>query len=413
MTISNISSGNKALQFIDDRIKSDEYRGVHVSQHNRYDMDVIVGILTLFDRYSPSQELMRIRTTDISKRPQNYPEEAIYARFCDDAKKKYGIGSQDAMRKNLFVDMHRMGLIKRYNKDRNLIDPFSRGRVQYVSISDQGLKLIDSEKTILEQRFIFSKAINKLLGGQIEILLNILRDSEHDIGSIFINEYMFFISAINMKTDFRLSISEAIDLIKEYRILTPIQRRAVVETLKSKMKPENYNSPKTEQRDFHNWRNEAQQVFTLLNQTVYFECRQEKLVLMTGKDSFDVEPKRLKRSLSQKHEYFGRHKVNKTIGFELHHVMPLAWSESWEHFKLLDKWKNMVYIDAFSHAKITQNRNMNVIMESDNDNIKLSDYSNNEVYLELKKNILYKTSLQVTMKEYNNKLRETKRILSP
>ncbi len=400
MAINNISYGNKALKFIDSRIKDEKYRGSRSSQHNRYVMNQIVDILTLLDKYSPNQAMMIIRTTDVSKRPQNTPEEFIYAQFCDEAKQKTGIGTQDAMRKNLFVDMHRMGFIERYDKNKNPIDPFSQHSVKYVSISDQGLKLINA-KNILDRYFIFSKGIDTLLGGYIDILLDILRDKEYGIEKISIYEYMFFVSAINTEASFSINIDQAIDLIKAYRTLTPIQRKSVIETLKDEMKPKNYNGTKINKRDFHNWYNKAEQVFYLLNQTVYFECSGKQLFLKKGQNSFTNTDNRLDRSLNEKYQYFINHGVSKTVGFELHHVVPLSWSENIHHFKILDKWENMVYIDAFSHAKITQNKNRNIILETVKDDIKLSDYSNNEVYLKNNDNILYKTINQDKMKKYN------------
>lgn len=319
------------------------------------------------------------------------------------AKNKVGIGTQDAMRKNLFVDIHRMGLIERYDRYKNPIEPFSRQSVKYVSISKQGLKLV-REKNVLNQYFIFSKGIDALLGGYINILLDIFRDEKYGIDKISIYEYMFFVSAIDTTTSFSINIDKAVDLIHSYRTLTHIQKKSVIETLKNKMNPKNYTGTKINKRDFHNWQNKAEQVFYLLNQTVYFERRGEQLYLKKGKNSFSDDTPHLDRSLNEKYLYFVNHKINKTIGFELHHVIPLSWSESEHHFKLLDKWQNMVYIDAFSHAKITQNKNRNIVMEIEKNDIKLSDYSNNEVYLKFKENILYKIANQIKMKKYNEDL---------
>ncbi len=311
------------------------------------------------------------------------------------------------MRKNLFVDIHRMGLIVRYDKNNIPIDPFSSQSIKYVSISKQGLKLIKA-KNILDQYFIFSKGIDTLLGGYIDIILDILRDTEHSIDKINIYEYMFFVSAIETDTSFNISIDEAVELIKEYRTLTSIQQKAVIETLKTELKPKNYSGSKINKRDFHNWHNKATQVYYLLNQTVYFEVRQERLVLKTGKNSFVAsDTTRLNRSISEKYQYFEKHGIEKTIGFELHHVVPLAWSESVHHFKMIDKWENLVYIDAFSHAKITQNANKNVVLGILTNDIVLSDYNENEVYLKYIENILYKLENGTVMKKYNEELRNT------
>lgn len=406
MIVSKINQGNKALEFIDYRVRHEKYRGAPSSEHNRYEMNQIIDILTLLDKYAPNQSLMAIRTTDISKRPENTSDEFTYARFCNEAKQKAGIGTQDAMRKNLFVDLHRMGLIERYNKHKEPTDPFSRQNVKYVSLSNQGLKLIKA-KNILDKYFIFSKGIDSLLGGYIDTILDILRDKEYGIDKISIYEYMFFVSAIGVEYEFNINTDKAVELIKEYRRLTPIQRRSVIETLKTELKPKKFHGAKPNKRDFHNWKNKAAQVYYLLNQTVYFEVRGEQLVLKEGKYSFTETATRLDRSLNEKYQYFVKQEVKKTPGFELHHVVPLAWSESIHHFKMLDKWENMVYIDAFSHAKITQNKNKNVILEVVENDITLSDYSDNEVYLKYQKNILYKPDNKRVMKKYNFELRNT------
>jgi len=406
MPVSNISSGNKALEFIDFRVRDEKYRGSRSSQHNRYVMNQIIDILTLFDKYAPNQSLMTVRTTDISKRPQNTPDEFIYAQFCNEAKQKAGIGTQDAMRKNLFVDIHRMGLIKRYNKKKKDLDPFSSQEVKYVSISDQGLKLIGG-RTILDKYFIFSKAIDNLLGGCIDIILNILRDKEYGIENLDIYEYMFFVSAINVEANFNITTDKAVSLIKDYRNLTPIQRKSVIEKLKTELKPRNFLGLKIDKRDFSNWHNKAAQVYYLLNQTVYFEVRGEQLCLKEGGYSFSDTPVRLDRSLNEKYQYFVRHEIEKTLGFEIHHIVSLAWSESIYHFKILDKWENMVYMDAFSHAKITQNRNRNVVFDIVGNDITLTDYSDSKVYLKYKDNILYKPANKEIMRNYNKELLNT------
>ncbi|MGI9229674.1 MAG: hypothetical protein ACR2P9_07445 [Gammaproteobacteria bacterium] len=372
-------------------------------------MEQIVTILNLLNKYVPDGSLMTIRTTDISKRPENTPEEYEYAKFCEEAKSSVGIGTQDAMRKNLFVDLHRMRLIERYDKNKNAIDPALRNRrVKYVSITKQGLKLIRAEN-ILDKYFIFSKGIDQLLGGCINIMLDILLDPDNDISNIEIHEFMFFISAIDTDFSFSVNLEKAIELIEEYRDMSAMQRKAVVEQLKSTLKPENFNGTKEDKRDYHNWHNEAAQIFYILDQTVYFEVRQNKLVLSTGKNGFasDQNQRRLNRSVSEKYKYFKKHGVDKKIGFELHHVVPLSWSENRHHFKMLDKWKNLVYIDGGSHAEITQRGNRNVVLDLDNNNVILSDFEENEVYLKNKMNLIYNPVKGSIMKQYNTELINT------
>lgn len=394
--VSHIVPGNESLAFIDRRLRDDNYRGSWSSQHNRYTMDKVHVILSLLDKYAPDRSLMAIRNSDITKRSSNNPDEEKYARFCGEAKLKVGIGTQDAMRKNLFPDFHRMGLIVRYGRGKSPTDPLRSQPVKYVSLSEQGQRFVQTE-TIDEQFFIFSSGVDRLLGGFINVLLTLLRDPDFELKRIELHEFMFFVSAIGTHTSFNVNHDRCAGIIHTFRSLTNTQRRSVIETLAFELRPENFPGEKPTQRDFHNWRNKAEQIYYLLNQTVYFEVREKTLYLRKDKV----------RSFSEKVQYFKNHGVERSPGFELHHVVPLSWSESQQQFKLFDNWKNMVYINAFDHATITQNRNRNVLMKAANGDIVLSDYSSNRVHLRHGDNLLYSVDKQSMMLDYNRRLRES------
>lgn len=409
MYVSQIQPSNKALEFIDKRLLDDNYRGTESSQHNRYDMAEIYDILTIMDRYSPNKAPMRIRDTDLSKRPQNTPDEATYARFCESVKVKVGKGTQDSIRKNIFVDIHRMGLIDRYDGDKRRLDAFDGGSVKYVSLSDDGIKFIKS--SLLNRAYIFTKALDKLLGGYIELALSML--NERDLGQISKYEFIFFVSAVDTDTSFSIDMNECVELIKSYRLLSRTQQKAVIETLKQKLQPSLYSGNKTKQRDWHNWQNKIDQVYHLFKQSPYFDVSgvdKDVLTLSTRKvvtkagETLDLP----KRSIAEKFAYFKAHRgVAKTSGYELHHVVPLSWSESPEQYKLFDTWKNMVYIDAYTHAKITQNRNRNVNMTANGEGFVLADFSGNEVKLIKDRTILYNITNQPIMLDKNRELLTT------
>lgn len=145
---------NEALSFIDKRVNDINYRGSTSSEHNRYNMDQIHKTLVLLDKYAPKQQLMRIRDTDLKKRPENTPEEYDYARFCENVKATVGKGTQDSIRKNIFVDLHRMGLINRYDKNQEMLLPYERKSCKFVSLSTEGVKFI-REQDLLNRSFIF------------------------------------------------------------------------------------------------------------------------------------------------------------------------------------------------------------------------------------------------------------------
>ena len=399
---------NDALAFIDKRINDVNYRGDVSSEHNRYDMDEIYKMLMCLDRYAPNNQLLRIRDTDSKKRPENTIDEYDYARFCEEVNAAVGKGTQDSIRKNIFVDLHRMGLITRYDKNRNFISPYGRISPKYVSLSPDGVKFI-RERDLLNRSFIFTKAIDTLLGGYIEIALQLLKEPEYHIGTITKYEFMFFVSAVDSGTSFSITLEQCVDLIHTYRRLGKYLQIKVIEILSDKLKPENFDGDKTAQRDWHNWKNKIDQVYHLFAQSPHFDVVGDDLNLSTHKiktkagEVIDV----MTRSIAEKEAYFNKHKVKRTVGYELHHVVPLSWAESPEQYKLFDKWENMVYIDAYRHAIITQNRNRNIEMRSRGNDVLLIDHHGNAVELIFdRKNILYDPANQPTMLRYNKELRD-------
>ena len=67
----------------------------------------------------------------------------------------------------------------------------------------------------------------------------------------------------------------------------------------------------------------------------------------------------------------------------------------------------MVYIDAYSHAQITQNGSKHVVMSTSGDDIVLKDYLGNKIHLTNKDNIAYDVTKQPDMLSYNKGLLKT------
>ncbi len=405
--VSNLGP-QKVLQFIDERINDNSYRGNASSEHNRYDMQEIYQTLIILNKYAPNGTLIRIRDTDTSKRPANTPEEYQYATFCEEVNKTVGKGTQDSIRKNIFVDVNRMGLINRYDKNKELIPPHKRSSVKYVSLSDEGLKFIN-EKSLLNRSFIFTKAVDVLLEGHVEVALQLLQDPEYGIKQITKYDFILFVSAVDVNADFRIDLHTCAEYIKSFNGLGLKLKTAVIDTLKEKLMPDNFKGDKTVKRDWHNWKNKIDQIYCLLKDSPHFNVDGDNLLLstreITTKSGEVVNI--MARSIEEKRAYFDNHKVKRTAGFELHHVVPLSWAESPEQYKLFDKWENMVYIDAYRHAIITQNRNRNIEMRSRGNDVLLIDHHGNAVELIFdQKNILYDPANQPTMLRYNKELRD-------
>lgn len=399
--ISQIDQSKECLKFLAKRLQSKDYRGIQISQHNRYTKKEILVILQEIYALVGSN-LMQIRTTDLSKRPQNVGGEELYAQLTHNISLKLSRCTQDSLRKNIFVDMHRMGLISRFNVKKQELSSFANGTKKFISLTKLGLALLQ-EKNIFTQNLLFTRALETLLNGFGEELLNIVLE----LNSNYISEeeMVFFASFLNQRLENSIfSRSVIVEFIKEYRTLSKFQQKMLAEKVQAYCNPVNFSGDKTNKRDFHNWLNETQQIITLLSQMSYFYCNNKRLFVRVGKNDIFEDNTKLKRSLTEKQAYFMQHQVNKSKGFELHHIVPLCWAKSRVEFQTLDKWENLVYIDAFSHAKITQNNNKNVRLSFINLNAVFSDFKENQVLCEKDSQILYDKNKQKIMLDYNQNL---------
>lgn len=412
MSLADINKSNEALSFLEARIKSDDYRGLHLFQHYRYDLNfirIVLGELYDYEKNTGNKNL-KIRTTDSSKRPENTADEADYSNIITNIKRKTGKGTQDAIRKIIFVDCNRMGFLDRFDKNKNLIPPNTRAHgCSFVSLSEKGRKFVET-RNLKEQYFIFSSGLYRIIGTLVNTLQYLI--TKGDLKFISKYEFMYFVSAIDDNSSFTIDVDKCGYLIQQFRLLGDIDRQNVTKLLKKEMNPDNYIGNKKKLRDFNNWENEASEIFLLLSTTVYFEVRNGiKLILNnsdTSLESIIGKNFRKQRSLQEKNNYYINHQIkSKVLGFELHHVIALEYADSPALYKLLDHWKNMVYIDAFSHSKITQNNNRNVEMVALRDDLILKDYSNAEVHLKYKENIAYYLPKQRTMLDYNAELLST------
>lgn len=396
----SIDVSKQCFVFLADRIRSDNYRGIQFSQHNRYDMDVIFTMLDELYKIAGTEKMV-IRTSDLKKRPANLPEEASYAIYVDNLSKKLGRCTQDSVRKNLFVDLHRMGLIERFKPDKTRLKPYENGIKKYVQISDLGLDFIKTEHSLFERKLRYTRAIDTLTKGLADELLTIV-DLD---GNITETEFQFFFSFCDKKLDGHIyTVTELVEFIKEFRRLSRLQQDYAIRIVKDYCDPKTFQGDKTNKRDFHNWLNETQQIFMLMSQTAYYELNAGELCIRIGKDALYENKERLIRSRTEKEEYFKQHAVSKTKGFELHHIVPLCWAKTALEFATLDVWKNLIYIDGYNHAVITQNKNQHIKLGFTGNDITFTDFTADEVYCVYIKNVLYNTKHKDLMLLYNQDL---------
>ena len=259
----------ECVNFLNKRIELDCYRGLQISQHNRFDFEVMCSVLEEINKMlGGERELLQIRTTDLSKRPFNIEGEEKYATLVINISNKIGRCTQDSLRKNLFVDMHRMGLIDRYDADKVLILPYKRSKVKYISLTPLALRLIRSDD-IFEKRMIYTRAIESMMQGYGETISSIMVELE--MKSISYIEMSLFTSFVGESVDeIKLTSDDIKRLLREYNNLSVYQRKDIVNQLQQYCNSTMCERNKKNKRDWHNWMNESQQIINLLGQTVFF-----------------------------------------------------------------------------------------------------------------------------------------------
>ncbi|WP_441725249.1 restriction endonuclease [Helicobacter pylori] len=252
--LKNIDPHKKCLQFLGDRVLSGNYRGWHLSQHNRYDQNKICVIL---------EEIYKI----VGNGLMQIHGEKQYEELVKNVNKILGIGTEYSLRKNFFVDMHRMGLIDRYGVNKEKLHPYERSNhIKYIGLATLGLKLVEAHPKGGQgaSKPYYDEGLKNLgLYDFGERCLEIM-DS---LKTPYLTEYesMFFATALNLDTN---TIAKYID---EFRLLDEYQYSSVIGLVRNYCNPDHFSGDKSNKRDFGNWQNETQQIFSLLAQIMPFE----------------------------------------------------------------------------------------------------------------------------------------------
>jgi len=396
----NIDSTNNFLKYIVNRIKRNDYRGIHISQHNRYDLDHVEEILKAI--YSIAKEkIFKVPPGDYKKN-EGYKlnrKYRTYKNIVDLIKNNTGRGTYNSLKKNFFVDLDRMGFLERFNYKRELVNRKSRKGVYYAKLTDLAIEFINT-KDLLKKYKIFTDAIDILFSGQITELANTLYYSPYKNTTISIYEFMFILSDTNLSRD------EKICLLNAYRSLKQYQKERVIDLLKQYANPRNFHGNKITKRDFHNWKNESQQIFELLKTTVYFEVAPNRFLKLNIGGTGIFPEEYIKRSQSVKVEYFTYHKIKKKNNFELHHIVPINKARNKYEFKLIDNVKNLIYLSKNKHKEITKNNDANVYLCINPEKILLFDFNKNFISAQNKIDAIYSKNRRIinSLKLHNKKL---------
>ncbi|MCI0449111.1 MAG: hypothetical protein L0Y79_04895 [Chlorobi bacterium] len=395
--IISIKHSNLFLNYIVERIQDKDYRGRHITQHNRYDLDRLSNILKGIYKIV-GDKMFRIPLGD-DKGIYN-PDCNEYYQIVKSVKDSADLGTINSLKKNFFVDFHRMGLLNRFNIKQQLIPPNKRGVVHYAKLTDKSLIFL-KDTSIIERHKIFTDAIDKLFGDAITQWAETIYYSNYKKDRIGIFEFMLILSDDRPGTN-----KKKISLIDSFRELERWQREKAIELIRQYCNPSNFKGNKTIRRDFGNWKNEIQQIFTLLKNTVYFDITENSLRLNTGTYGIFSDKLIKKRSLGAKREYFKKHrisdKIRRSLIFELDHVVPFSSARNKVEFKLIDNWQNLIYLKKDKHAEKTKNDNKNMVLSATPLEIHLDDIDGkSRITAKNGRTALYEGSLVNKMQKYN------------
>lgn len=391
--ILSIDKNNSFLKYLVKRLRSKDYRGWHISQHNRYDRQDIEMILQEIHNVVGEYDFA-IPPGDY-KRDTSLPEKfQKYQTIVKQIHSKLNRVTINSLKKNFFPDLERMGfLIRKKNKSEKTSRAFFYGK-----LAPNAVKFLEA-KDLFEKHKKFTDGIDKLFSNRISELCEMISLSAYAKYAISIYELMFIFSDYDQDVD-------KIELLDSYRSLGTRHRKKVINLVKKYAKPDNFEGDKTNRRDFHNWKNQTQQIMNLLKMTVYFKVVQNKFLrLNSTKIGFFPE---LKRSVTAKIDYFSFHQVKKREKFELHHIVPFSCAQNTAEAKLIDDYRNLIYIHRNKHKEVSQDRDKYVVLSITSDEAIFYDFKDKERMVVTKngKDALYskKPSIVEKMQQHNVEL---------
>lgn len=392
--ITDIQPNNRFLHYIVERIQDKDYRGLHISQHNRHYLERDIKIATAIYLIA-GQDTFRIPPGD--DKGATDANCKIYYKIVKKVKENAGVGSINSLKKNVFVDFHRMGLLHRFDNKNNQVLPDKRGQIYYAQLTPLAIELIKSP--IIRQYKIFTDALDNLFKDEISRLAELLYYSKYKDTPIGLIEFMLILS------DDRPQVSNnKIDLINSYRKLKLWQRAKAIKLIQRYCVPSNFIGSKTNKRDFENWKNQAQQIFTLLKNTVYFDITPNSLRLNIGKYGFFKEHRIKQRNLGAKQQYFEKHRIGRRTNFELHHIISFSSARNKEEFQAIDNWQNLIYLYKDKHCEITRKKDKHIILSANRTDISFKNFQGDFIIAKNGLDAEYLENLVQKMEKYNKSL---------
>ena len=408
--LEKIDKHSKFIEFIIARFNSNlSYRGSHIMQHSRTKVDQYCDILRCLNSVSKNEFI------DIPRGDEYNPKTNIngyklgeyekFSKLCNKVQSlKYNSkNSSMSLKKIIFVDLERLGLLDRKTIKRgkeNLCIPFRKCFADKVSISKEGKKLISlNNKKAREKEF--AKIFKKVHSSLVENLFKLF--TLYKIDRISIIEYTLIFSWVDFDSNF--SIVDCANIILEYRKLSKGQKIAIENFFKNNSKAE-LSKKEKKYWDWGNWKNEAQSVFEILNDSSLFFFN-KRTSFLSLKELFYSKIRKNFREKSYQaiKEYDSKNGIRKAqkpseSGFEHHHIIPIAWIETIKDYELIDNEKNILLISGTKHNQIPKKKNDIVKLTLEGKNLVISN-SHKKIELIIGEDVYIKENLISEKIKYN------------
>jgi hypothetical protein len=341
-------------------VAREDYRGVHLAQHNRLPEDKLVALLEAI--YSavgdgdfgipPGDDPEPTR----NHRPSARRQVAGFDDYYDilDAiaiSEQRGISATfNSLKKNHFPNFEAMGLLDR-----------SAGR-QIGGLTRAALQILEAGPT-RRRTLLVGRAMERIIGSFSDELHKILREMDQ----LSVWEIMLIVS------DPSESTANKIDLIRKYRRLRAVERLELHENVQS-LCDATMRLGKVDKRDWHNWWNEAKQIVTMLSLVPGFVVFQEEHVMLAGGPGIPNLEKT--RSAQVKREAMDWHGLVAAKGWELHHVFPVEYAVSARDMSLIDAKENLLCIPSSRHRAIPTRGNRSVMIQHKGRSLSLCNPAN-------------------------------------
>lgn len=409
---------NLALKYITKKINSNNYRNVPSPEQNGQNVDQVWKFLSVLNK--KKYKMLPIPPGDDDGRmtSRDFP---LYVEFKTEVEKKLGKMTKNSIKKNYGVDLHRGGLITRFDKNKLETDPFKRSIVYYFQITQDGKKFA-KEKNKIKRDKHYELYTERLIGDLKEDVEKILSD-KNGINYLTFHEVMFFvISMRDNDENLFLDYNQCIELLVSYRKLSKHARtNEIHDILSTSLKPSNFeNVTKTYKRDYDNWVNKINHIFEKLDFGSTFNIVDKEKGNAFQKIQYastSKTKKQIDRDKNERKKYFEKHfnKNEKKLktdnpnlkAFELDHIVPIKDGKRMEpaYQKNIENYKNLLFISADKHKiKSVQRSKFKILEKLENNDLMYKSFDGECLILKFKENVLYNPKLIDDMLSHNKEL---------